>query len=437
MPRQTAYIVGNEACERFSFYGVVSILTNYATVLYATEHAAAEAKETVHWFKMACYVMPLLGAWIADRFWGRYNTILWLSLAYCVGHALLAVGEGTLWGLFSGLTFIAIGSGGIKPCVSAFAGDQFAGGREHLVGRIYNWFYWSINFGAFFAFLYIPAIAKNKDWGYSWAFGLPGIAMGLATIIFWMGRKSYIRVPPERETPPADPATKAADRRTLWRIVAIFSTIPFFWSIFDQQHTTWVQQGDKMIPFFILGTEFNGQTMQSVNAILILLMVPFFALVLYPVIQRVGVAFTDLRKMGCGFFLAALSFVAAAWVQGRLDGGEQLSVGWQFLQYLLLTAGEILISTTGLAFAFTQAPPRLKSTIMSFWTVTVALGNLFAALVTRINAKTVKATALQELYFYAAVVTLAGVAFIFIARRFPSTAPSGAELAVPEDKSPL
>jgi proton-dependent oligopeptide transporter, POT family len=170
LPPQTKYIVGNEACERFSFYGVVSILTGYATIQFGggpgtpaemNDAAAAHAKETVHWFKMACYAMPLVGAWIADRLWGRYNTILWLSLAYCVGHGLLALGENTLWGMFAGLAFIAIGSGGIKPCVSAFVGDQFGPGREHQLTKVYNLFYWSINFGALFAFSLIPMVRKN------------------------------------------------------------------------------------------------------------------------------------------------------------------------------------------------------------------------------------------------------------------------------------
>jgi POT family proton-dependent oligopeptide transporter len=159
--------------------------------------------------------------------------------------------------------------------------------------------------------------------------------------------------------------------------------------------------------------------MQSVNAVLVLVFVPLFALVAYPLLERAGVRMTSLRKMGCGFFLAGASFIAAAWVQARLDAHEALSVGWQFLQYGLMTAGEVLISTTGLAFAFTQAPARLKSIIMSFWTLTVALGNFFAAFCTRINSHSVHASKIQELLFYAAVVTLAGIVFVAVARKFP------------------
>lgn len=422
MPPQTKFIVGNEACERFSYYGVVSILTVYTAKLYGgTPEAEVAAKETVHWFKGLCYLTPLIGAWIADRFWGRYNTILWLSLAYCVGHALLAVGEGTLWGLFAGLAFITIGSGGIKPSVSAFAGDQFTGGREHLVSRIYNWFYWSINFGAFFAFQYIPQIAQTS---YSWAFGLPGIAMGLATIIFWAGRRQYIRIPPRSQSEVTDPALKAAGRKRLWWIVAMFVPVIFFWSLFDQQHTTWVQQGKRMVPFEVLGLKFDGETMQSVNAILIMLFVPLFALVIYPLLRRMGFRLTALGRMGAGFFLAGASFVAAAVVQSWLDRGEVPSVGWQFMQYALMTAGEVLISTTGLEFAFTQAPAHLKSTIMSFWLLTVFFGNIFAALVTRVNAAYFQITQHTELLFYAVVVVVAGIAFAMLAKRFPEITPA-------------
>lgn len=419
MPPQTKYIVGNEACERFSYYGVISILTGYAGLLYGgTELAKAQGKETVHWFKMACYFTPLLGAWVADRFWGRYRTILWISLAYCIGHAVLSLGDGKMWGLLLGLTFLAIGSGGIKPSVSAFAGDQFAGGREHLIPRIYNWFYWSINFGSAFAFLFIPDIARK--YGYGWAFAWPGVAMGVATLIFWLGRRSYIRVPPESASPVHDPAERAADRRLLWKIAGVFSMVPFFWSIFDQQNTTWTQQASQMAPFYVFGVPIDGEKIQSANPFIIMVFVPLFTLLLFPMIQRAGLKLTAVRKMASGFFFAALSFVAAAWLQTRLDAHEQLNVAWQLPQYLLVTAGEVMISITGLQFAFTQAPPRLKSTIMSFWTLTVAAGNGFAATVTHVNTYHVHSTALQELLFYATVVTLAGVAFVFISRKFPT-----------------
>src|SRR5438477_9035498 len=139
-PRQIKYIVGNEACERFSYYGMRSILAIYITAEFA-KGGLGQAKDTattiIHFFIFANYFMPLFGAWLSDRIIGRYHTILWVSLFYCAGHGVLACSDlagdvhGKLICLYSGLALIAFGSGGIKPCVSAFVGDQFRSDQSH------------------------------------------------------------------------------------------------------------------------------------------------------------------------------------------------------------------------------------------------------------------------------------------------------------------
>ncbi len=418
LPPQTKFIVGNEACERLSFYGVIAILTGYVTHLLGdTQGAGAEAKEIVHWFRSAVYFLPLLGAWLADRMWGRYRTILWISLAYCAGHAVLSTTEGRKMGLLLGLALLAIGSGGIKPCVSAFVGDQFGPERAHQLPRIYGLFYWSINFGSFFAFAFIPLI--KAKYGYGVAFAIPGIAMALATIIFWSGRKTYVKVPPTRHEPPAPAATRAADRGALFRIITVFAPITVFWALFDQQNTTWVQQGGKMIPFSIGSYVVDGETMQSVNALYVMAFIPVFTAWLYPWLTQRGLRPTALRRMGTGMVLAAVAFVVAAVVQRQIENGTQLSVAWQLVQYAIITAGEVLLSATGLEFAFAQAPARLKSTIMSLWLLTVAFGNFLTAVITRFNAEVLRASGAMELLFYAALMLVVAVAFGAIARRFP------------------
>jgi len=434
LPPQAKYIVGNEACERFSYYGVRSILTAYIAMIFVrggAEPGAAEratAKTIVHLWVFATYFLPLAGAWLADRLWGRYRTILWLSLAYCVGHGLLALGEGTKWGLYAGLAFLAIGSGGIKPCVSAFVGDQFQGGREHQLTRIYNLFYWSINFGAFFAFAFIPDL-KTKA-GYSWAFGIPGIAMGVATLIFWIGSPTYLKVPPSRSSPPPDPAVRAENRRILLRIAAVFAPVIIFWALYDQQNTTWEQQGEQLtpcvIPLHFWNYTLNGETMQTLNAIFILIFIPLFTYVIYPWLERRKKNPPLLWRMAIGMGIIAIAFAAAAWLQSRIESGEKLSVLWQSGQYALLTFAEVLVSTTGLEFAFRQAPASLKSTIMSLWLLAVSFGNLLTALITSLNrhddAATGKSVAYlgptQEMIFYIALVLAATCAFVAIAKRF-------------------
>ncbi len=416
-PQQIKYIIGNEACERFSYYGMRSILAGYITgaVLQGgLGQSADRSTEIIHTFVAANYFMPLLGAWLSDKLIGRYHTILWVSLFYCAGHGVLACSDfvggvdGKLWCLFAGLALIAFGSGGIKPCVSAFMGDQFAPEQSHLLQKAYGAFYWSINLGSFFSFLVIPWI-KNHH-GYSWAFGVPGIFMALATFVFWLGTKHYVRVPPSRETKTAgffkvfwhaltNPKVPGQDfwsgarqrftavevdaAKSVLPILGIFALVPPFWSLFDQTNSTWVLQGGKMQPFELFGLHIGAEQMQSANPLLVMILVPILTLLIYP---RLGKLASPLRRMSYGMFLGAFSYVIVAALQQRIETGAQLSVAWQILPYLVLTAAEVLVSTTGLEFAFREAAKEMKSLIISFWLLTVTLGNLLVAGITKFSA---------------------------------------------------
>ena len=367
LPRGVPFIIGNEAAERFSYYGMMSILTVYLSK--EMKLGDVNGKEVVHLFATAVYFLPLFGAWLADKWLGRYWTIFTISFFYCAGHGALAFFEGNLNGVYLGLILIAIGAGGIKPCVSAFVGDQFPPGNEKGLTRVYGWFYWSINFGATFGFALIPMLRDKK--GYSWAFGVPGIAMAVATFIFWLGREKYVRQSPQRES------TQAGVMKVLWfafenqnqrkpgqrwldvalakftaeevnavrairRIVLIFLTIPVFFALYNQVNTTWVLQGEKMTPFTVLGFELNGETMQAVGSILVMIWVPIMTYLLYPLCEKLGLRPTPVRRMAVGMVLAGVTYVISGWLQGRIDGGEKLSLAWQLIPYTVLVAGEVL-----------------------------------------------------------------------------------------------
>ena len=204
MPGGIPYIISNEAAERFSFYGMKAalavFLANYLGVLGGSDMSEAKTTSYVAFFTLAVYFTPLFGALIADTFFGKYRTIVTLSVVYCLGHLCLAfMGVGGVVGLWllAGLGLIAIGAGGIKPCVSAHVGDQFGKNNQHLLPRIFNIFYFSINFGAVLSNLLIPVILKWA--GPHWAFGIPGVLMTLATIFFWMGRRKFIHIPAKGE----------------------------------------------------------------------------------------------------------------------------------------------------------------------------------------------------------------------------------------------
>ena len=413
-PAQIKYIIGNEACERFSYYGMRSILAGYITgavMQGGLGQSGDQSTEIIHLFVSANYFLPLFGAWLSDKIIGRYHTILWVSLFYCAGHGVLACSDlfagvdAKLWCLFAGLALIAFGSGGIKPCVSAFMGDQFKPDQSHLLQKAYGAFYWSINLGSFFSFLVIPWV-KNHH-GYSWAFGVPGILMAIATLIFWMGTKHYVRVPPSRATKSAGffkvfwfalttprsqggsfwsaARNRFSDRevdaaKSVLPILGIFALVPPFWSLFDQTNSTWVIQGEKMIPFNFLGLTIGAEQMQSANPLMVMMLVPLLTLLVYP---RLGKWASPLRRMSYGMFLGAFSYVIVAGLQQKLAAGAHLSVAWQLLPYIVLTMAEVLVSTTGLEFAFREAAPEMKSLIMSFWLLTVTVGNLLVAFITK------------------------------------------------------
>lgn len=455
-PRQIKYIVGNEACERFSYYGMRSILALYITSVLAK--TPDQATEIIHYFIFANYFTPLIGAWLSDRVWGRYNTILWVSLFYCAGHGVLAASDLTtavdakIWCLYAGLALIAFGSGGIKPCVSAFVGDQFRPEQSHLLQKAYGAFYWSINFGSFFSFLVIPWI-KEKH-GYGWAFGVPGILMGLATLIFWLGTRHYVRVPPSRESRSAGFFTvlgyalshrgERKSGQSFWDvargkfsaeevdgaasvvpILGVFALIPPFWALFDQSTSTWVLQGSQMVPFTLMGFTVKAEQMQSANPALVMILVPVLTLGIYPLVGRLA---TPLRRMGAGLVLAAASFVIVAWIQRQLETGHSMSLVWQVVPYILLTAGEVLVSTTGLEFAFTEAGKQMKSTIMSFWLLTVAFGNLMVSWITKLAGGGDHSAAVSSgrFLFYALLTFVVAGGFVAIATRYRYRNPANA-----------
>lgn len=570
-PPGVPYIVGNEACERFSFYGMRAILAAHIASLYVSTYGydkqASESAATgaVHLFMAGVYALPMIGAILAERLLGKYRTIFYLSLVYCLGHAVLSIGERHLEGMFLGLALIAIGSGGIKPCVSANVGDQFGRGNWFRVRTVYQIFYFSINFGSFFATLLIPYLQKNagtflierfpslgekisaEHLGSSVAFGLPGVLMFLATFIFWLGRRKFVHVPPRPGgtlglldaisssllflsfghlfiTPdllkmagffdylaanglPASlrwavylpislvflavglvlfnrrqkvrqddgflailvyawknrgrPATTAADpqyemswlaRSSFWgpavdrfglravegpvavfKIISVFVLISIFWALFDQHSSSWIFQagdmdlrlwGDRESFLGIGNITLNKNQVPALNPLMVMALIPLMNLV-YRLCDRSGFTMTPLRRITLGMFIAASSFAAVALIQREIDynaanGLPKVWFGWQVLPYLLITVAEVMVSITGLEFAYTQAPARMKSTIMGFWLLAVALGNVLVVLLAGFE----KLPRVDFFWTFAVLSALAGLifgirAYFYVPRDYP------------------
>src|SRR5437660_8349912 len=407
MPPGVPYIIGNEAAERFSYYGMKSVLTvfmahyilNECGVLAPMQENAAYMY--THYFVFGVYFLPILGAIIADGFLGKYWTILSLSIVYCLGNLTLAC-MATSWGigvgqrtmLAVGLFLICLGAGGIKPCVSANVGDQFGESNKHLLSKMFGWFYFSINAGSFISSILCPWLLANPKWGPGWAFGIPGIAMLIATLFFWGGRNKMVHVPPAGLSYLKETFSKEG-LITLGRIAMVYVFILVFWALWGMSNgVEWTLQAEKMdlhvswlpwinvafSPFHISagwGLDLLAAQVQTANPILILIFIPLVNYVIYPAISRVF-PLTALRKIGIGLFLTGLSFVVIVWIQGQIDAGLKPTINWQLLAYVILTLGEALVSITGLEFSYTQAPNTMKSSVMALWLFTVAFGEFFA-----------------------------------------------------------
>ncbi|XP_009780466.1 protein NRT1/ PTR FAMILY 8.1-like [Nicotiana sylvestris] len=203
------YILGNECSERLAYYGMSTNLVLYfKNQLH--QHNATASKNQSNW-SGTCYVMPLLGAFLADSYLGRYWTIAIFSIIYVFGMTLLTISasvpglkptcyekdkchatNGQTSVFFIALYLVALGTGGIKPCVSSYGADQFDDAdpieRNHK-NSFFNWFYFSINVGALVASSLIVWIQQDIGWG--WGFGVPAVAMALAVVSFFSGTRLY------------------------------------------------------------------------------------------------------------------------------------------------------------------------------------------------------------------------------------------------------
>uniref|UniRef100_A0A8C9STR7 Solute carrier family 15 member 2 n=1 Tax=Scleropages formosus TaxID=113540 RepID=A0A8C9STR7_SCLFO len=410
-----------------------------------------------HAFSSLCYFTPVLGALIADSWLGRFKTIIYLSLVYVLGHvvkstgAIPAVGENVTHVVLSmtGLVLIAFGTGGIKPCVAAFGGDQFE--KEHTEERrkFFSIFYMAINAGSLLSTIITPILRGDVQcFGgdcYALAFGVPAALMIIALVVFVAGSTLYTKSPPggnvlrcpfalrnrwrnsSREPRRAhwlDWAQEKYSKRLIYeikmvlRVLVLFIPLPMFWALFDQQGSRWTLQATRM----------NMGIVSMLNSLLILVFVPIFDMILYPLIGLCKIKFMPLKKMAIGMVLAALAFVAATVVElnvtvrrsyfhclsflyhpelcsnpvrdaqnqvGRfLQGPEGLRafkmldiqandvhITWQIPQYVLITAAEVMFSVTGLEFSYSQAPPNMKSVVQAGWLLTVAFGNVIVLIV--------------------------------------------------------
>ncbi|XP_026870556.2 solute carrier family 15 member 1 [Electrophorus electricus] len=332
------------------------------------------ATSIYHAFVALCYLTPILGAIVADSWLGKFKTIIYLSIVYTIGQVVMAVSaihditDANKDGIpdsitvhvslaMVGLILIALGTGGIKPCVSAFGGDQFEEHQTQQRSTFFSVFYLCINAGSLLSTLITP-ILRGQDCGihsqqkcYPLAFGVPAALMVVSLIVFIAGSGMYVKAAPKgnimldvckcigfaiknrfrhrsskypKREHWMDWAHEKYDKlliaqiKMVLKVLFLYIPLPMFWTLFDQKGSRWTLQATTMDGTF--GTLIlQPDQMQTVNPILILTLVPIMDRIVYPLIRKCGFNFTPLKRMTVGMFLAAMAFVSAALVQIQID----------------------------------------------------------------------------------------------------------------------
>ena len=397
MPAGIPYIISNEFAERFCFYGVNSILTIFLVQFLHFTDAKGAAWQSL--FKSGAYFFPMVGAIVADVFWGKFKTIMVFSTVYCAGCVSLALFSDTPTAIGLGLFLVAFGTGGIKPCVSTNVGDQFTSKNQHLIERAFSWFYMAINWGSSISIWFCPVLLSSPNYGPRWAFGMPAAMMFVATLMFWLGRKKFVTVPPAGKAWFKD-VFSAEGGKLVLNLIVIYFFVACFWMLWDQSNgNTWTLQAqsslmDKNVSFLGFNFTVLPAQIQVVNGLFILALIPVFTYVIYPFCSRFFEV-TPLRRIGAGLFTVAASFLIVAWVEQQIQSGHTVSVWWQILAYVVLTASEILVSITALEFSYKQAPLRMKSFIMALFLLSISLGNFMIAGVNAWMVKPLHASAIE------------------------------------------
>ena len=368
-PLSVYFIVGNEFCERFAYYGMRAVLVLY--LVFQLNLPEDNATAVFHLFIFLAYFMPIFGSMIADSYIGKFWTILVFSLIYAVGCVSISLSAipcilgniiGVRLGLcFLGLILIALGTGGIKPCVSAFGGDQVKKGDKALLATFFSLFYFSINAGSLISIFLTPILRKDIQCFdsdcYAASFGVPAVLMMVSVLIFLAGSYLYVRVPPtgrnvyiqiasvmfyaiyervrQRKSilkkkhwldwavPKYEPSLVLGVKAVV-KVFIMFLPLPIFWALFDQQGSRWLLQVARMDTS--LGVvNVHPDQVQIINPILILVCIPIFDKIIYPLVGKCGIKVTTLRKMTCGIFFAGVAFILSALVQIQVENGADRS----------------------------------------------------------------------------------------------------------------
>ncbi|XP_057793637.1 protein NRT1/ PTR FAMILY 5.10-like isoform X1 [Salvia miltiorrhiza] len=404
--KSASFIIGVEVAERFAYYGISSNLITYLTGPLGESTAAAAA--AVNAWNGAAMLLPLLGAFVADSFLGRYRTIIIASLLYILGLGLLSLSAALhssnsspplfeVAFFFFSIYLVAFAQGGHKPCVQALGADQFDEEDEtELVAKssFFNWWYFSMNAGICVAQLVLSYIQENLSW--ELGFGIPCIMMCFALVVYLLGSTTYrFRVRSSQKNPfvrissalaaaaaraePEDPEQSSGieEAKELVRIAPIWASCLGYAVMFAQATTLFTKQGATMDRSLAFGLQIPSASLQCLTGLSIVAFIPVYDRILVPTARAMtkrSMGITTLERIGAGISLSIVFMVVAAIVErqrisvaikhGLLDRPEAtvpMSVWWLAPQYVLLGIADVFTMVGLQEFMYDQVPNDLKS----------------------------------------------------------------------------
>lgn len=410
-PKGFWFIFWGELAERASFYGMKALLVLY--MIDRLGYSDANSATIASFFTAACYILPIVGGIVADRWLGKFRTIIYFAVPYILGHIILGSFDSEV-GLYVALALLAGGSGSIKPNISTLMGLMYQEQKkDHLLTQAFSWFYMAINIGAASTMTTLPFIRDR--FGYGPAFMAPTIMMAISLVIFYFGKKHYpVEIISRERRASRPPAQRHEERAVLLRLSGLFLLIVFFWSIFDQSYSTWTLFARDYLQLETFLGRIPPDAIQGINPILIILLTPLFAWTWSRVDRSPTIHLSSPKKMLIGFFLLIFC-MAVMTTAGYLAMTSRISIFWEIGAYILITMAELCISVIGLQLAFEKAPNHMKSSITGIWLCTIFLGNMLASVFARIYTMTTPGNYFAGLTILIIMVT---VAFRFVGRRF-------------------
>ncbi|HEY2783533.1 MAG TPA: oligopeptide:H+ symporter [Fimbriiglobus sp.] len=405
-----------EFAERCSYYGMRAILFLY--LKDKLNYEKDDATELISYYKAACYLLPLLGGFLADRFFGKYWTIVGFSVPYVIGQCLVGVENRSI--VLFALCLCAFGSGVIKPNISSLMGqtyDQLRPGKERLRASAFLWFYFSINVGSTLSMLLLPAI--RDSFGFQIAFSIPAVFMAAALLVFALGKKHYAKeviggVRDESDMPFFE------QMKALMPLFGVFALMVFFWAVYEQNDNIWIAFIESSVnrpelPSWLGGKQIAPDQFQFLNPALILLLVPFSQW-LWPRIDPKGTRFPATTKMLIGFLFSAAAPAVMAGAAVSAKGGAMVSMMWIVVAYTVFTIGEVLVYGTGLDLSYSQAPKKMKGFITACFLLTDFIGNMINSRFGKTYDRELTPT--NFFVISMGIDLAAAVAFFFVGRKF-------------------